>query len=97
MVKFKLHFAPKITVETIDDAEGTPGASRQYTRFNSIVKPKIERVMNECAWKKSEADVNSRAVDAIRDILRESEFVVAHAEATSSDLDVLVTIDSIEK
>jgi len=43
MVKFLLHFSPKITVKTIDDAEGTPGASRQYTRFNAIVKPKLKK------------------------------------------------------
>lgn len=64
MVKFLLHFSPKITVKTIDDAEGTPGASRQYTRFNAIVKPKIEKVMNERKWKREDVYLNSKFTDA---------------------------------
>ena len=63
MVKFLLHFSPKIVVKTIDDAEGTPGASRQYTRFNSIVKPKIEKLMNECKWKREDVYLNSKFAD----------------------------------
>lgn len=45
MVKFDLVLTKgKIHVETIDDAEGTPGSSRQYTRFNSQCKPALERL-----------------------------------------------------
>ena len=46
MVKFKVNFmTSKLKIEIIDDAEGTPGASRQYTRFRQN-KDKFEK-----AWK----------------------------------------------
>ena len=45
MVKFDFVFTNgKLTVETIDDAEGTPGSSRQYTRFNKECKPDLDRL-----------------------------------------------------
>ena len=47
MVKFDLVLTDgRIHVETIDDAEGTPGASRQYTRFNAECKPELERALD---------------------------------------------------
>ena len=36
----------RIHVETIDDAEGTPGSSRQYTRFNAECRPELEQVLS---------------------------------------------------
>lgn len=46
MVKFDLVLANgRIHVETIDDAEGTPGSSRQYTRFNAECKPELDAFM----------------------------------------------------
>ena len=96
MVKFLLHFSPKITVQTIDDAEGTPGASRQYTRFNSIVKPKIEKVMNECKWKREDVYLNTKAVDEFVKIFAEHDFKIERLE-NAGDLDVLVNIESTEK
>lgn len=49
MVKFKIDWtnSNKFKFETIDDAEGTPGASRQYTRFNSEVKPELIKYLKE--------------------------------------------------
>ena len=53
MVKFNIHWFEtccdfdKFSVEVIDDAERTPGSSRQYTRFNSKVKPEIEKLLND--------------------------------------------------
>ena len=45
MVKFDFVFNNgKIIVETVDDAESTPGASRQYTRFNNECKPELEKL-----------------------------------------------------
>ena len=47
MVKFDLVLSDgRIHVETFDDAEGTPGASRQYTRFNAECKPELEQVLH---------------------------------------------------
>lgn len=96
MVKFLLHFGPKITVKTIDDAEGTPGASRQYTRFNSIVKPKIEKVMNECKWKREDVYINSKFADEFTKIFEEHDFKIERLE-NADKLDVLVNIESTEK
>lgn len=96
MVKFLLHFSPKIVVKTIDDAEGTPGTSRQYTRFNSIVKPKIEKVMNECKWKREDVYLNSKFADEFTKIFEEHDFKIERLENVS-DLDVLVSIESTEK
>lgn len=46
MVKFDLVLTNgRIHVETIDDAEGTPGSSRQYTRFNAECKPELDAFM----------------------------------------------------
>ena len=49
MVKFKIDWtnSNKFKFETIDDAEGTPVASRQYTRFNSEVKPELINYLKE--------------------------------------------------
>lgn len=49
MVKFKIDWtnSNKFKFETIDDAEGTPGASRQYTRFNSEVKSELIKYLKE--------------------------------------------------
>lgn len=49
MVKFKIDWynSNKFKFETIDDAEGTPGSSRQYTRFNSEVKPELIKYLKE--------------------------------------------------
>lgn len=96
MVKFLLHFSPKITVKTLDDAEGTLGASRQYTRFNSIVKPKIEKVVNDCKWKREDVYLNSKIADEFVKIFEEHGFKFERLE-NAGDLDVLVNIESTEK
>lgn len=36
----------KIKLEIIDEAEGTPGMSRQFTRFRQEAQPIVERVLN---------------------------------------------------
>lgn len=96
MVKFLLQFSPKITVKTIDDSEGTPGASRQYTRFNAIVKPKIEKVMNACKLKREDVYLNSKFADEFVKIFEEHGFKIERLE-NASDLDVLVNTESTEK
>lgn len=96
MVKCILHFTPKITVETIDDAEGTPGASRQYIRFNSVVKPKLEKALNECTWSKNDQDRNSAAINVIRGLLLDNNFMIVSAE-DAGDLNVLIRLETTEK
>lgn len=48
MVKFELYINRdgKVAIDPIDDAEGTPGMSRQYTRFNSECKPELLEYWN---------------------------------------------------
>lgn len=47
MVKFKANFmSGNLKIEIIDDAEGTPGASRQYTCFRQN-KDKFEKAWND--------------------------------------------------
>lgn len=49
MVKFDLVLTNgRIHVETIDDAECTPGAPRQYTRFNAECKPELDKLFATC-------------------------------------------------
>lgn len=49
MVKFDLVLTNgRIHVETIDDAEDTPGSSRQYTRFNAECKPELDKLFETC-------------------------------------------------
>lgn len=50
MVKFDVMQFPgqgnRVLIEVIDDAEGTPGSSRQYTRFKSEVLPELKKHFN---------------------------------------------------
>lgn len=72
MVKFDLVLTDgRIHVETIDDAEGTPGASRQYTRFNAECKPELEQVVSKLTG----ADSTETKVDAILLTLAKHNFM----------------------
>lgn len=72
MVKFDLVLTDgRIHVETIDDAEGTPGASRQYTRFNAECKPELEQFLSN----PSGADSNDAWADAIVFTLAKHNFM----------------------
>lgn len=42
MIQVVIREIPKITVELLDDAESTPGISRQQTRFMHEVKEELE-------------------------------------------------------
>lgn len=48
MVKFEVYInrGGKVVIDHIDDAECTPGMSRQYTRFNSECKPELLEYWN---------------------------------------------------
>lgn len=72
MVKFDLVLTNgRIHVETIDDAEGTPGSSRQYTRFNAECKPELEQVLSNLIG----ADSTDARVDAIMFTLAKYNFM----------------------
>ena len=87
MVQFRLIFDKKIRVETIDDAEGTPGFSRQFTRFNSVCKPKIERIVNT---------PNIDYWEEIEKTLTENNFCKTKFE-DEGGLSIKITVDSTEK
>lgn len=92
MLKFNINFK-KHVIETIDNAEGTPGASRQYTRFNSVVKPELEEVLNSCEWR---IDNDTCRAILFSSILLEHNFAVVKAEDVD-EVNVLVTLESTEK
>lgn len=72
MVKFDLVLTDgRILVESIDDAEGTPGSSRQYTRFNAECKPELEQVLSNL----SGADLTDDKADAIIFTLAKHNFM----------------------
>jgi len=72
MVKFDLVLTDgRIHVETIDDAEGTPGSSRQYTRFNAECKPELEQVVSKLTG----ADSTETKADAILLTLAKHNFM----------------------
>ena len=64
MVKFKINL-DKTKIDVIDDAEGTPGSSRQYTRFNAEVKNKVLEALKE-----------DGSIDTVSKVLNENEFKV---------------------
>ena len=47
MIQIVIRKIPKITVELFDDAESTPGISRQQTRFIHEVKEELEQIALE--------------------------------------------------
>lgn len=72
MVKFDLVLTDgRIHVETIDDAECTPGSSRQYTRFNAECKPDLEQVLSNL----SGADLTDARADAIMFTIAKHNFM----------------------
>lgn len=99
MVKFDLVLTDgRIHVETIDDAESTPGSSRQYTRFNAECKPDLEQAVNALTGDNS-AD---QMVDTIFGVLAKHNFMkkdVIHLMDDDGHLTnrIRVFIDSIEQ
>lgn len=98
MVKFDLVLTNgKIHVETIDDAEATPGASRQYTRFNEECKPELEKALA----KLSGPDSTDARVDTIMFVLAAHYFEkqsVEHIKDADGNLTnrIRVVIESME-
>jgi hypothetical protein len=98
MVKFDLVLTDgRIHVETIDDAESTPGSSRQYTRFNAECKPELEQVLSNLIG----ADSTDARVDAIMFTLAKHNFMkedVIHLMDEDGHLTnrLRVFIDSVE-
>lgn len=59
MIQIVIRKIPKITVELLDDAESTPGISRQQTRFIHEVKEELEQAVIKaiCPCSKTISDV----------------------------------------
>ena len=98
MVKFDLVLTNgRIYVETIDDAESTPGSSRQYTRFNAECKPELEQALSNL----SGADLTDARVDAIIFTLAKHNFMktnvihIADAEGHLTNR-IRMFVDSVE-
>ena len=53
MIKFEIKWSyvvadgKQFEINLIDDAESTPGTSRQYTRFKSVVGPRLKDYLEE--------------------------------------------------
>ena len=98
MVKFDLVLTDgRIHVETIDDAEGTPGASRQYTRFIAECKPELERAVHILT---SDNSVDQK-VDTILGVLMKHNFITVDVTHLTDDAGhltnrVRVFIESVE-
>lgn len=98
MVKFDLVLTNgRIHVETIDDAEGTPGSSRQYTRFNAECKPELERAVNALTGD----NLADQRVDTIMFTLGNHNFMktdVIHVKDAEGNLTnrIRVFADSVE-
>lgn len=91
MVKFKLDFmSSKVKIEIIDDAEGTPGTSRQYSRFRQN-KDKFEK-----AWNDNRAISLEAAATALKNVLAEENFKVVKLERNEKSKISMFYIESIE-
>lgn len=86
-MEFKIKLAKKTKVEAIDEAEGTPGASRQFTRFNHECKSKIEEMID--------AQKNDSGV-TLESILNAANFKLVGIRNESESV-MIVTIESTEK
>lgn len=91
MVKFKANFmSGNLKIEIIDDAEGTPGASRQYTRFSQN-KDKFEKAWNDNRYISFEA-----ASAALNKALIEENFKVVKLERIEKSPIAMFYIESTE-
>lgn len=68
--KGKGHHEP-ITTEIIDECEGTPGLSRQITRYREECKAEVEKILNDKSNRMKGSDVVKKEID---DFLREHGF-----------------------
>lgn len=91
MVKFKANFmSGNFKIEIIDDAEGTLGASRQYTCFSQN-KNKFEKAWNDNRYISFEA-----ASAALKKALTEENFKVVKLERIEKSPIAMFYIESTE-
>lgn len=64
------HHEP-ITTEIIDECEGTPGLSRQITRYREECKAEVEKILNDKSSGTRDTDVVKKEID---DFLRKHGF-----------------------
>lgn len=93
MVKFKAKFLNKckLKIELIDDAEGTPGSSRQYTRFKEHISEFEQAWNNTCEYN------IELAIKTLSKVLLDESFKIINFENDDNAKTILFFVESIEK
>ena len=86
MIQVVIREIPKITVELLDDAESTPGISRQQTRFMHEVKEELEQAVIKA---------KSPGSKTISDVLEKHNFKLVKFNDRRPN--VLIDIESTER
>lgn len=86
MIQVVIKEIPKIEVELLDDAESTPGISRQQTRFIHEVKEELEQAVIKATGPGSKT---------ISDVLEKHNFKLVKLKDLRPG--VLIDIESTEK
>ena len=82
MIKFEIKWSyvvadgKQFEINLIDDAESTPGTSRQYTRFKSVVGPKLRDYLED--------NIEATFKD-VEKFLKENGFKVLNVYNTDND------------
>lgn len=86
MIQVVITEIPKIEVKLLDDAESTPGVSRQQTRFMHEVKEELERAV-----------INAKGPGSktISDVLEKHDFKLVKFKDLRPN--VLIDVESTEK
>lgn len=92
-MRVKLNKHPTVKVEIIDDAESTPGMSRQISRFNSQVKGALKKILVGNAYEKH--NVYSISL-LLSDVLKAYNFKLVSLSLLNNR-NVEIEIESTEK
>ena len=82
MIKFEIKWSYVVAdgkhfeIKLIDDAESTPGTSRQYTRFKTVVGPRLKDYLE---------DNPDASFKDIEKFLKENNFKVLNVYNTDND------------
>ena len=88
-MKFKLDGVCCSRITIIDDAEQTPGASREITRFRQDCSADLERKMIEVSPKDTNTDL-SEVWDAVNRVLSAKKFKIKRSCFHTDERDGLV-------
>lgn len=87
MIKFEIKWSyvvadgKQFEIKLIDDAESTPGTSRQYTRFKSEVAPKLRDYLEdneEATFKDVEKFLKENGFKVLNEYNTDEEGIVNH-------------------